>query len=187
MSVEPVLTSGFSTFSSQTVFRAMLTCLSRPGSVVALPFAIGAALVPLALADVETTVAVVGDAEAAELVVRATGAAVSRVEDAELVACCGRTWPSTIERLAPELGAKVGIDCERLVAGGVGGGRGGEVTLRLSGPDGTALLGVDGVDAAVFEAVAAANAAPPAGIDVWLVDRAGRLAGIPRSCHLEVR
>jgi len=182
--------AGLDTFGSQATFRALLTSLSRPGSVVDLPVpGLGAAVVPLALADVETTVAVVGDPEVAEIVVRATGAAASPVEDAELVACCGRTAPTTMARLsrgsalAPELGTKVGIDCDRLVAGGPG-----QVRLTVSGPgvEGTRRLGVDGLEAGVLEAVAAANADPPVGIDVWLVDRHGHIVGLPRSCRLEV-
>lgn len=182
--------TGLDTFVSQAVFRALLRTLSRPGSVEALPVVgVGAAVVPLALADVETTVAVHDAPGVAERIVRATGAAISPVEDAELVACCGRTTASTVERLSrgsaltPELGAKVGVDCTRLTAGGAG-----RVTLTVSGPgvDGAAVLGVDGLDAGVLQAVAAANVDPPAGIDVWLVDEEGRIAGLPRSCRLEV-
>lgn len=182
--------AGLDTFASQATFRSLLTSLSRPGSVVDLPVpGLGAAVVPLALADVETTVAVIGDRAVAEIVVRATGAAASPVEDAELVACCGRTAASTVARLstgsalAPELGTKVGIDCDRLVAGGPG-----QLTVTVSGPGvkGATRLGVDGLDAEVLEAVAAANADPPVGIDVWLVDQSGHIVGLPRSCRLEV-
>jgi len=31
-----------------------------------------------------------------------------------------------------------------------------------------------------------ANRHYPAGIDAWLIDEAGRLAGLPRTCQMEV-
>jgi alpha-D-ribose 1-methylphosphonate 5-triphosphate synthase subunit PhnH len=73
--------------------------------------------------------------------------------------------------------------CRRLRAGSAG-----ELTLRLSGPGipGTRTLGVDGLGRDVLEAMAAANAKPPAGIDVWLIDDEGRIAALPRTCDWEV-
>jgi alpha-D-ribose 1-methylphosphonate 5-triphosphate synthase subunit PhnH len=177
-------------FDSQRAFRVLLDTASRPGDVRRLPLArLGAIVVPLALADVETTVAVLGAPSEQTRVLRATGATTAAVDEAELVACCGRTDAATIDRLrrgstlAPEGGAKVGIDCHTLRPAAPG-----AVTLTLSGPgiDGTAVLGVDGVDRAVFYAVARADAGFPAGIDVWLVDGDGRVAGLPRSTRWEV-
>ena len=62
------------------------------------------------------------------------------------------------------------------------------MTLELSGPGvpGTVGLGVDGVDPAVFGALREANALFPAGIDVWLVDGRGQVAGLPRSVRQAV-
>jgi alpha-D-ribose 1-methylphosphonate 5-triphosphate synthase subunit PhnH len=178
------------TFASQANFRLLLETLSRPGSIRQLPEpALGAAVVPLTLADVETTVAVTGDGVAADELVLATGALAVSLEDAELVACTGLTSPAIIRRLRrgsalnPEQGAKVGIECRRLRSGGSAG-----VRLRVTGPGvaGVAVLGVEGLDADLFEAVRSANAETPAGIDIWLVDADGQLAGLPRSCQLEV-
>ena len=177
-------------FESQATFRILLETLSRPGTLRQLPVGgLGAAVVPLALADVETTIAVCGDESWAERIVRATGAAVAVVEQAELVACCGSTDAATLRRLArgtalaPELGAKVGIDCRRLHADAPG-----ETTLTLTGPGvpGSTTLGVDGLGAEAVHAIRAANAAFPAGIDVWLIDRDGRIVGLPRTCRMEV-
>jgi len=51
---------------------------------------------------------------------------------------------------------------------------------------GRTLLGVNGVSREVFDALRAANARFPAGVDVWLVDERGRVAGLPRSARLAV-
>ncbi|HEY1734396.1 MAG TPA: phosphonate C-P lyase system protein PhnH [Acidimicrobiales bacterium] len=177
-------------FESQAMFRLLLETLSRPGTVGQLPLpGLGAAAVALALADVETSVAVCGDELWAERIVRATGASVATPEEAELVACCGPTDAAALRRLprgtalAPELGAKVGIDCRHLHAGTAG-----ETTLTLSGPGvpASTTLGVDGLGSDVFDAVRSANADFPAGIDVWLIDDDGRIAGLPRTCQMVV-
>jgi alpha-D-ribose 1-methylphosphonate 5-triphosphate synthase subunit PhnH len=177
-------------FDSQRAFRVLLDTASRPGDVRRLPLAgLGAVVVPLTLADVETTIAVLGAPSEQARVLRATGATTATVDEAQLVACCGGTDATTIDRLrrgsalAPEGGAKVGIDCRVLRPAAPG-----DVTLTLSGPgiDGTAVLGVDGMDGAVFEAIARADAGFPVGIDVWLVDGDGQVAGLPRSTRWEV-
>jgi alpha-D-ribose 1-methylphosphonate 5-triphosphate synthase subunit PhnH len=178
------------TFTSQAIFRLLLETMSRPGHVGRLPVAgLGAAAIPLALADVETTVAVRGNDLLRQHVVRATGAALAAWEDAELVACCDEADAAAISllcrgsALSPELGAKVGISCRTLHPG-----RPGDITLSLSGPGvpGSVVLGVDGVARDVVGALGDANRHYPAGIDVWLIDDAGQMAGLPRSCQLEV-
>jgi alpha-D-ribose 1-methylphosphonate 5-triphosphate synthase subunit PhnH len=177
-------------FDSWRAFRVLLDTASRPGNVRRLPLdGLGAIVVPLALADVETTFAVLGAPSEQDRVLRATGATLAAVGEAELVACCGGTDGATIDRLrrgsalAPEGGAKVGIDCHMLRPAASA-----DVTLTLSGPgiDGTTVLGVDGVDQAVFDAIARANTGFPSGIDVWLVDGDSRVAGLPRSTRWEV-
>lgn len=175
-------------FASQATFRVLLEGISRPGSLHRLDTPWGGAVVPLALADVETTIAVVGDDSLAEQLLMATGATLVPLEEGELVAFAVSPTAATVGRLrqgsplAPEGGAKVGVDCRRLTAGTA------EVTLTLRGPgvDGTTTLGVDGVAREVFAAFADANRAAPAGIDVWLVDDGGQVAALPRTCHLEV-
>lgn len=194
---------------SQAVFRVLLSTLSRPGRVEHLPIEdVGAAVVPLSLAVVDSVIAVCGDDDLEQDVKAAAGCTVGPLEEAQLVALCGTPTATQIlslrrgSALAPEEGAKVGIDCERLqpgshagagvTANGVPGSDakapGAGVTVVLSGPgvDGHAILAVEGVDADVFAAVAEANRDYPAGIDLWFVDRAGRIAGIPRSSNVEV-
>jgi alpha-D-ribose 1-methylphosphonate 5-triphosphate synthase subunit PhnH len=194
MTTAPV-SDRLSPLSSQAVFRVLLQSLARPGGVLQLPAGGGPAaehpgpgIVPLALAVVGSKVAVVEAPPRRwqSRICRATGASASGIGDASLVAIYGSADPTTISRLrrgsaaAPEDGAKVGLACTALTEGGPG-----EVTLELSGPGvpGRARLGVDGVAHAVFEALREANSAFPAGVDVWLVDERGQVAGLPRSAH----
>jgi alpha-D-ribose 1-methylphosphonate 5-triphosphate synthase subunit PhnH len=176
--------------TSQTVFRVLLDTLARPGRVLGLPDPRpGPGIVPLALAVVGSPVAVLNDPAWQERICRATGASATPAADASLVAVYGTPDAQTVSRLrrgsalAPEDGAKVGLACRRLAAGGPG-----ELTLRLAGPGvpGAVTLGVDGIGPAVFDALREANAQFPAGVDVWLVDDRGRVAGLPRSARVAV-
>jgi alpha-D-ribose 1-methylphosphonate 5-triphosphate synthase subunit PhnH len=185
--------------TSQAVFRVLLGSLAQPGRVFQLPAAVawpesgpeaapttGPGIVPLALAVIGSKVAVAGAPEWAARICQATGAAPADIAEAELVALYGPTDPAMITQLrrgsphAPEDGAKVGLDCETLIAGGPG-----EVTLELSGPGvpGCIRLGVNGVSSEIFDTLRAVNAAFPVGVDTWLVDQRGQIAGLPRSTH----
>ena len=178
-----------SPLASQAVFRVLLESLARPGRVFQLP-AVGAesgpGIVPLALAVIGSKVAVAGSPSWQQRICRATGAQPAGPEEADLVAIYGTAEAQTISRLqrgsaaAPEDGAKVGLACRALSQGGPG-----ETTIELSGPGvpGQLRLGVDGVGPEVFDALCAANAMFPAGVDVWLVDEHGQVAGLPRSAR----
>ncbi len=196
--------------ASQAVFRVLLESLARPGRVLALPAAgggpgpqaraevgtgheaergVGPGIVPLALAVIGSKVAVAGAPSWQARICRATGASAAEMAEASLVAIYGAADPEMISRLrrgsaaAPEDGAKVGLACGALTEGGPG-----ETTIELSGPGvpGRTRLGVDGVGRDVFDALRAANATFPAGVDVWLVDERGRVAGLPRSARQAV-
>jgi alpha-D-ribose 1-methylphosphonate 5-triphosphate synthase subunit PhnH len=191
-----------STHASQRCFRSLLQALANPGQVVTLEepdaVAASAAVIPLALADIDTPVAVVGDEQLASEVSEATRAPLVPVGEARLVALLhparqlvGQCQTGSAE--APELGAKVGLACTRLAAG-----QGEEralrpaslsgVTIVLEGPgvEGTRNVSVEGIDRDVFEAIAAANRHFPAGLDAWLVDTEGHVVGLPRSTRTEV-
>jgi alpha-D-ribose 1-methylphosphonate 5-triphosphate synthase subunit PhnH len=194
--------SALSTHASQRCFRSLLQALANPGQVVTLEepdaVAAGAAAVPLALADIDTPVAIVGDEKLAADVSEATRAPLVPVAEARLVALLHPAPPlvaqcQTGSADAPELGAKVGLACSRLVAG-EGGTRGRSpalsgVTLELEGPgvEGTRDVFVEGIGRDVFEAVATSNRNFPAGLDAWLVDTEGRVVGLPRSTRIKVR
>jgi alpha-D-ribose 1-methylphosphonate 5-triphosphate synthase subunit PhnH len=187
---------------SQAVFRVLLESLARPGRVMALPAPVpgggpgaeagrevGPGVVPLALAVIGSKVAVMGAPSWQARICRATGASSADLAEASLVAIYGTADPRAVSRLrrgsavAPEDGAKVGLACGALTEGGPG-----ETVLELSGPGvpGRTRLGVDGVDREVFDALRAANAMFPAGVDVWLVDERGQVAGLPRSTRQAV-
>jgi alpha-D-ribose 1-methylphosphonate 5-triphosphate synthase subunit PhnH len=178
--------------ASQAVFRVLLESLARPGRVFQLPAesgAVGPGIVPLALAVIGSKVAVSGAPEWQARICRTTGASPVDIDEASLVAIYGMANAETISRLrrgcaaAPEDGAKVGLACGALSEGGPG-----ETTIELTGPGvpGRRRLGVNGVSREVFEALRAANAIFPAGVDVWLVDERGRVAGLPRSARQAV-
>jgi alpha-D-ribose 1-methylphosphonate 5-triphosphate synthase subunit PhnH len=207
MSTAPV-SDRLSPLSSQAVFRVLLDSLARPGRIIQLPASadghsanaagngalappagVGPGIVPLALAVIGSKVAVVGAPSWQERICRATGASTADIAEASLVAIYGAADPAAIallrrgHALAPEDGAKVGLGCAALTEGGNG-----EVTVELSGPGvpGRSRLGVNGVGRAVFDALRAANSRFPAGVDVWLVDQRGQVAGLPRSTRLAV-
>jgi alpha-D-ribose 1-methylphosphonate 5-triphosphate synthase subunit PhnH len=177
--------------SSQEIFRVLLSTLSHPGQVEELPLrGLGPAIVPFALAGVDSQFAVLGDRCWEEGIERATGGIPADPAQAALVALWAPANPTVLgslrrgSPLAPEDGAKVGVGCRAVGAGGDA-----EVSLVLAGPGvcGSLILGVDGLSAAFFEALSEVNSEFPAGIDVWLVDEDDRIAGIPRSTTIEVR
>jgi alpha-D-ribose 1-methylphosphonate 5-triphosphate synthase subunit PhnH len=188
-----------SPLTSQAVFRVLLGSLAQPGRVFQLPAAaawpepgpganpaLGPGIVPLALAVIGSKVAVAGAPDWGARICQATGASPADIAEAELVAIYGPTDPVMITQLrrgsshAPEEGAKVGLSCHTLTAGGPG-----EVTIELSGPGvaGRARLGVNGIGSGAFGALRAVNSTFPAGVDVWLVDQRGQIAGLPRSTN----
>jgi alpha-D-ribose 1-methylphosphonate 5-triphosphate synthase subunit PhnH len=177
--------------TAQGVFRCLLGTLARPGRCLALLGPrIGPAVLPLALARSGSRFAVVGGEPWPERIRCATRATVVDVAEADLVAVYGSPEPELISRLrrgspmVPEAGAKLGLACRRLHAGGSGGA----VVVGLTGPgvDGSSSLGVDGVAADVFVALADANRGYPAGVDVWLFAEDGAVAAIPRSSTIKV-
>jgi alpha-D-ribose 1-methylphosphonate 5-triphosphate synthase subunit PhnH len=174
----------------------------------------GPGIVPLALAVIGSKVAVAGEPWWQERICRATGAQPAGIEEADMVAIYGKAEAETVSFLrrgsaaAPEDGAKVGLACGALSEGALSQGAlsqgalsqgalsrdalspggPGQTTIELSGPGvpGRVRLGVDGVGREVFDALREANAMFPAGVDVWLVDANGRVAGLPRSARLAV-
>jgi alpha-D-ribose 1-methylphosphonate 5-triphosphate synthase subunit PhnH len=190
-----------STQASQRCFRSLLDALANPGKVVTMnePEAVTAraAVVALTLADIDTPMAIVGDEVLAAEVSEATRAPLVPVSEARLVALLEPTLElvgqcQTGSAEAPELGAKVGLGCSRLLslagearvppaAGGV------QLVLEGPGVAGTRRLFVEGIDPAVFDAVARANKEFPAGLDVWLISLDGNVAGLPRSTRVKVR
>jgi alpha-D-ribose 1-methylphosphonate 5-triphosphate synthase subunit PhnH len=173
--------------ASQLVFRAALDALARPGTVHRLPDAAHApaALLPvLALADLGTTVCVLGDGDWGCAVRSTTSAPPSEVAGARLVAALR---PVSIAELAevrvgtaaaPEDGALVCFAVEDLGSGQL---------FRLRGPGvpGVGDVRVAGLPAGFAECRRQLVAGYPAGFDVLFVTADGRVAGVPRTTVME--
>lgn len=178
---------------STAVFRILLDTLARPGLIRVLPagllpFSVPPALVlPLALADLGTGFSVVGGDEASaawcrDIVRLATDALHTDPYGADLAVLLAAD-PAALAALrggteeAPEVAVKLAVQVEDLHSGAV---------ARLDGPGVPAPLETTtGVPAAFLEALAARNAAPPSGIDTWIVDRAGRVLGLARTTRVQ--
>ncbi len=176
---------------SQRVFRALLRSTSRPGEIVALPETGDGAVesVLLTLLDVEGTFCVLGPDRMRELEERllgATGARPAPVEEADFALIPGGDSDGAMLDLrrgtleAPETGATAIYGVKRLAEGG-------PKTLTLSGPgvSGSRTLGVEGLSAEELEAIRESRAYYPLGVDVYLVNEAGSLVGLPRSTRIE--
>jgi alpha-D-ribose 1-methylphosphonate 5-triphosphate synthase subunit PhnH len=181
--------------ASQRDFTILLDALARPGTVgrLEVPAPVPpAALAAAGLADVEVPMCVLasaGEGEAwAGALHAATGAPRAAAAVARTVVALRPVEPAEIDALPrgdvfdPELGARLFAAVDRLVAGAD------EVTLRLSGPGvpDERVLGVAGLPAAVFDALARANSGFPLGVDTFLVAADGSVAGLPRTTRLRV-
>lgn len=189
-------------FDSQATFRALLLATARPGEPIGLAVEGGTA--PEAalrvLLDREVTFAVIGDNSAETDVSLAgrladeTGAGVAPVSGADFllvlgasVGCLAEAKRGTLEE--PSEGATAVCAVGRLgTDGGASADALADVSLRLSGPgiEGESTLFVGGMEIVDAEAIRQSRAYYPLGVDVYLVDEAGFVAGLPRSTRVEV-
>lgn len=190
---------------SQGVFRVLLDAMARPGTIRQLPAVdgnapigreMGLAAIAQTLLDHEVTFATVPGS--GELVDEAgpTFAAYARSvtgcrevlpPEADYVFALGGLPAGLPAKLKtglpayPDEGATL-ISLVPALDGTAG------IELRLSGPGvppGTVVT-VPGWSSADLASLAAANSAPPLGIDVILVDAAGRVMCLPRSTRISV-
>jgi alpha-D-ribose 1-methylphosphonate 5-triphosphate synthase subunit PhnH len=183
---------------SLTVFRAVLDALSRPGKIVDLPAGAATSVPPpavpvLALADLDVAVATLEageDTEWASSIRSVTGCRLASVTDADMVVGVRAPTADEVGSLRvgsahdPERGARLFVLCAAVAEASTAAG----TTIRLQGPGASAgrTITVAGVDADVFDAIAAANRSFPAGIDTWLISGDRRMVGIPRSSRIVV-
>jgi alpha-D-ribose 1-methylphosphonate 5-triphosphate synthase subunit PhnH len=182
---------------SQRAFSALLDTLARPGTIrsldsVGLPDDVPTALVvPLALADVEVSVAIADD-RWQRFLVDVTGCRIAAPTSAAMVVFLDPPDRDSILSLrrgndeSPEGGAKVAIAVDRLRPHVGAATDADELVVELSGPgvDGSCRLAIAGLPAAALDAIATANRGFPSGIDTWLVARDGSIAALSRSTHI---
>ena len=176
----------------QATFRALLDAMARPGTVQSLPPRRvedgewgGALLVLQALLDHEVTFHVLSEQSLPhEQLLRRTGARSAALEQADFVLARGGGAVAAIEEAReggfeePERSATVIVLADSLDGDGV--------ALTLSGPgiESTALLTVENVPVAAFEALRSRTVTFPQGVDVILVDTTGHVAAVPRSTRI---
>jgi alpha-D-ribose 1-methylphosphonate 5-triphosphate synthase subunit PhnH len=177
-------------FDSQRVFRCLLEATAQPGKLFMLPPFKEDALEAVArtLLDREVTFCAVGTVrETEERLSLTTGARIAPLPEADFVLVSGSEPDSVALKLKrgslerPEEGATAIYAVERFSNDGA-------LTFDLSGPGvpGGRTLGIEGLPAPEAEALRASRAAYPLGVDVYLIDGAGQIAGLPRSTRLEV-
>ena len=179
---------------SQRVFRCLLQAGAQPGKLFTLPPYDMDLLESVArtLLDHEVTFCTTGaKARALQEHLEITTSArpapapeadfalISPGPDDDTEGVAGKLKRGTLEQ--PELGATAIYEVEELSTTGT-------ITLRLTGPgiSGERMLGVEGLPEPEIEAIRESRAAYPLGVDVYLLDGAGRIAGLPRSTKLEV-
>jgi alpha-D-ribose 1-methylphosphonate 5-triphosphate synthase subunit PhnH len=196
-------------FDSQAAFRALLDALSRPGSVCRLPdcsykgaprgFCAPALSILKTLCDHRVSFSVgggSGDSQWMRYLEANLATPFKGAEEADYVLFDGTRFDEDFALLKrgsaefPETSATA-VLCVGRLAEGVG-ENAGENTPRscrlvLTGPGvrERASLTLAGFDHRYTEERGRANRFPPMGIDLFLVDPEGRVAGIPRSSAVE--
>ena len=177
-------------FDSQQVFRCLLQAAARPGRLCTLPpFGCGPLeAVARTLLDQEVTFCAIGEraGEVEDRVSRVTGARLAAATEAGFALVSGGDSAGAVLGLErgtlehPERGATAIYAVETLSDTGT-------LSLELSGPGvpATRTLGVAGLAAEEIRVIRDTRLDYPLGIDVYLIDDSGRVAGLPRSTQLK--
>ncbi|MFD6856163.1 phosphonate C-P lyase system protein PhnH [Rhodococcus sp. NPDC060086] len=183
---DKVMGVGLDPVVAQQVYRAMLHAFSRPGLRQTLPSTdFPPALLPaLALADLETCVAVLeDDSDWNEVLTVATGAPVAALGEAKYVIALRPVTADEIlsaargTALTPESAATVICSVPSLDGG---------TPAELTGPgvDGTETIAPQGFDHVLRNARDEATAEFPGGIDILLVADDGTVVGLSRTTRM---
>lgn len=185
--------------NSRRDFTTLLDVLARPGTIGVLDVRDGAPAVAIAacgLLDVEVGTHVISGLAAdeqswADAVYAATNAPRSELGTARTVVALRPVTALEIadlnrgDALNPEHGARLFAAVDSVAEPGTAAD---ETVLSLSGPGirGVRQLAVRGLAVSVFEALIAANASFPAGVDTFLVAADGAVAGLPRTTRVRI-
>ncbi|MEE2057138.1 phosphonate C-P lyase system protein PhnH [Rhodococcus artemisiae] len=183
---DQVMGIGLDPVVSQQVYRAVLQAFSRPGLPQALPSTdFPPALLPaLALADLETGVAVLEDgSDWREVLTVATGAPVAALGQARYVTALRPITGD--ELLSATRGTALSPECASTVICSVRSLDGG-TPAELAGPgvNGTETIAPLGFDDALRSARNDAVAEFPTGIDILLVADDGAVLGLARTTRI---
>jgi len=175
---------------AQADFREAMECLARPGRIGSLGgsnFPIAGArhayALLLALADQEVTIATAGvDEASARVAGLGTGSRVVQPRDAAYLLSVGDPGELLLEMArgtleAPEAGATIIISVDSL-------NEGERWTLSGPGVAGSKTVRVAGLSAGTLRARNEASSEYPLGLDLFLVDRAGAVLGLPRTTNV---
>lgn len=180
---------------STAVYRVLLDALARPGQRQVLPrHALvdglpAAMLLPLALADLGTSVALAGTGASSdrqplgEIVRLATLCRIAPATSAGIVvaleaddALLAQLCPGSDQQ--PEAATKLAVQVDDLEAG---------LVVRLEGPGVPGSLRTSvGLGRPFLEGLQVRNARPPVGVDTWIFDRHQRVVALPRSTRLSL-
>ncbi len=184
--------------TAQAVFRALLEAMSRPGRAVPLP-----AISPeqnsdlLAiletLLDHEVSFCVVDggkDSVLCQIIATATGARGAAATEADFLVVLGLSSNGVVRQARrgcleyPDKGATIIYDLSAGVTGV------NHPPVHLSGPGICEPEGrspdISGPDSEEWRALAHVNADYPLGVDVFILDGAGRVMAVPRSTYIAV-
>jgi len=191
-------------FDSQATFRALLDALSRPGTIRRLParpyasapqgFCAPALTILKTMCDHRVSFSIGSSSRRPDLVSYLTmnlSTPFEEVEKADYVLFEGERFDPDFANLNhgtlefPEFSATALLCVRRLSDGGQIALPGSSLRFRGPGVKGTASLRAAGLDARYLEERSRANQFYPMGIDLFLVDADGRVAGIPRVSVVE--
>lgn len=190
-------------FDSQRTFRTLLDAMARPGEIRQMPliplqlvatWPAAVAQIGLTFLDPMTSFAVVGDGEAdlTAYLQRNTSAPTVMVGAAEwlFARASDPAIPTLLERLnpgtltQPETGGTAVLLVEALSAVPAPGAT--LMTLKGPGIKESLTVSVQGLTGSTLEARNRATSSFPMGIDLFLVDPAGQVIGLPRTTKIQV-
>lgn len=179
-------------FLSQSVYRALLDVMSRPGSVRSLTADLyhiwpsGMLAVAATLLDQEVGFCVLGDSGLSQAIKEVTGGRCTPLETADFIFVTNGDSGGHIRHAKrgsqeyPDLGATIVYLVERL-EGNAGHGA---ISLRGPGIEDRATPLIAGLGPQELSLVQEINYEYPLGIDLLLIDRENKIMALPRSLRI---